>query len=105
MNNVCLYNPSYKRYNTNPYSDFTFWEEIDAAAGGKPLQPNITPEQEQSIVDATNKQNQTLTDSLNAATAAAKASTDTTKQKQLYIAIGIIAVLILAIIYLKKRNG
>jgi hypothetical protein len=103
MNNVYSYNPHFKDYKTNPYSDYTFWEKLDSLAGGKQLSQTITPEQEAAIVAATNKQNVELTTALTAAQQSVENASK--NKKQLYIAFGIIGVLIIIILFLKKRHG
>lgn len=103
MNNVCRYNPYYKSYNTTLYSDYTFFQKIDALAGGTPLE-EISKQQEANIIASTNKTNTQLATEL----AAAKQAFDNKNVKpvkiQLYIAIAIITVLIIIIYYIKKRS-
>lgn len=103
MTNVCRYNPIYKNYKTNPYSDYTFFQKLDALAGGTPLE-EISKQQEANIIASTNKTNTQLATEL----AAAKEALDNKNVKpvkiQLYIAIAIITVLMVVIYYIKKRS-
>lgn len=103
MSNVLQYNPHYKRYKTNPYSDFTWFQELDALTGGTPLK-EISEKQEANIIASTNKTNSELAQKMAEGNALLSGATLKNIKIQLYVAIAFIIVLTFVIIYLKRKK-